>query len=343
MRYIKDIMLEYAIVHVLDYGADEAIISKEPLKVNEESELFIRKHIIKCLNSDDTLTARTMSDQSKFMISANKVVNDWSEFYDFSVKFTETFFNKIKHTDLSPCDLLFVQYIANEQRCFAMIKLNHDMTYKHNISFDDDKLNINLYCEHMALPSFTKKIQKAFFFTKAPDMTIDIIVVNNDEKAEEQDPDYFTDWLEVVLINDDIESTRLLRPAVEKWTQKCLMDQIEEANKVRTAVDEVLLMEDQADLLEISSILFPGEDTKEIRFAFEEDMRCRGIKTSKPINLDKSYLEKSMKKKTIKTDTGISISAEFDFYKDSQRYIEKRNGDGTIDIILKNVRNVQVK
>jgi len=342
MRYIKDIMLEAAFMHILDAGSDEVLISKKALTINEYSEEFIRKHIIKCLNDDETVKARPFSDTSYFVENAKLLIKDWNNLKDVSATFAETLFKSVKNTDLIPCDFLMVQYIADEQRCFAILKLDHTERFKHDINFEGEDLVISLSSDEVALPNAGTQIRKAVFFTKAPEDTIDIIVINKREAADDGDEDYFTKWLDLVIVRDDTETTRKLRPNIERWTQKCLSDQIETAQQIRASVDSILLSDDTISIDKVSDMLFPGDDTKEIKAMFTEDLRAAGI-PNQVINIDKTYIEKKMKKKIIKTDTGVSITNEFDFYKDSQKYIEKKNGDGTIDIILKNVRNIIVK
>lgn len=56
--------------------------------------------------------------------------------------------------------------------------------------------------------------------------------------------------------------------------------------------------------------------------------------------VDKHWIESKMKVKELKTDTGLVIKGDYDLFKDSQRINMKKNGDGTIDYIIKNVRNI---
>ncbi len=47
-----------------------------------------------------------------------------------------------------------------------------------------------------------------------------------------------------------------------------------------------------------------------------------------------------MKTRAIKTDTGFTIRADFDHYDDQLRFEVRKNGDGTVDYVIKNVRNI---
>ncbi|MCH4890751.1 nucleoid-associated protein [Acidaminobacter sp. JC074] len=339
MRYIKDIMLEKAILHVIDSHADEAILTEKELSINEEVEEFVRKHVLRSLNDDETFTCRFFSENVTCAQAVHTVVEDNDKFVDVSKVLTEHMFQAIKHSDIPAGDMLYVQYIADEQRCFGILKLDYQMSYMHNIAFEDENLCINLVSQEVGLPNLGQRLKKCAFFTKAPENQIEMIVLDKKQKIEDGNENYFIeDFLEAVRVTDDTDRTRRFKATVEKWTQKNLADQIEAADTVRELVNETLLLEDKVSVDEIASQMF--EDVPEIRESFKEAVAEAGYREGTEFGIDKTWVEKKMKSKQIKTDTGVVIRGEFDFFKDSQRFIVKKNGDGTVDYIIKNVRNV---
>ncbi len=61
MRYIKDLLIEEVVLQVI---LSDEIEESTLLKVNEHVEEFIRRHIIKSLNSKDTYRAVFLNDSS---------------------------------------------------------------------------------------------------------------------------------------------------------------------------------------------------------------------------------------------------------------------------------------
>lgn len=339
MRYIKDIMLEKAILHVIDAQADEAILTEKVLSINEEVEEFVRKHVLRSLNDDETFSCRFLSENVTVAKSVKEIIDHPDNFVEETKKLTEHMFQSIKNSDIPCGDMLFVQYIADEQRCIGILKLDYQMSYMHNITFEDEALCIHLVSQEVGLPNLGQRLKKCAFFTKAPEDQIEMIILDKKQKIEDGNEDYFvSDFLEAVRVTDDTDKTRRFKATVEKWTQKNLADQIEAADTVREIVNETLLSENSVSVDELATKMF--EEVPEIKENFKEAVSEAGYRQGTQFDIDKQWIEKKMKSKQIKTDTGVTIRGEFDFFKDSQRFIVRRNGDGTVDYIIKNVRNV---
>lgn len=339
MRYIKDVMLEKAILHVIDANADEAILTGKELYINEEVEEFCRKHILKSLNDDETITCRFLSENVQVAQSVQQVIQDDANFVEVSQQLTSLMYEKIKNTDIPTGDMLFVQYIANEQRCFGILKLDYQMSYMHNISFEEDNLCINIISQEVGLPNLGQRLKKCAFFTKAPDDEIEMVVLDKKQKIEDGNLEYFVeDFLEAVKVTDDTVKTRNFKATVEKWTQKNLADHIEAADTVRDIVNETLLAEETINIDQLAEQMF--NEVPEVKESFVEAVADAGYREGSAFEIDKNWVEKKMKSKQIKTDTGVVIKGEFDFFKDAQRFVVRTNGDGTVDYVIKNVRNV---
>lgn len=341
IRYVKDILIEKMAIHIVDQFAGEPTLSENYLFVNEESELFARKHIIKALNDSQTYACNELSETTKFSTAARVVINDHTEnFLQWSKDMAKIMFNTIRGGDIPSCDILCVQFITNETRCFGVLKLDYKVSHKHNVFFNESKqLEINLVSEEIALPSPSQQLKKAVFFCKAPENKLEMIVLDKPQKFEEANIDFFVDdFIEGVKISDDTDKTRKFKSTVEKWTRKNLSDQIEAANVVRSIVEETLLGDDKIQVGNLTNQMF--SEVPEIKESFKEAIGDAGYRENLSFGIDKNFIDKSMKFRNIRTDSGFTIKGEFGCFKDSQKYIEKINGDGSIDIIIKNVRNI---
>ncbi|HBI93835.1 MAG TPA: nucleoid-associated protein, partial [Terrisporobacter glycolicus] len=61
----------------------------------------------------------------------------------------------------------------------------------------------------------------------------------------------------------------------------------------------------------------------------------------KDFNIDKKVVEKSLKNRTVKTDSGFKISANLVYFEDPMKYSLRQNEDGTCDIVIKNVGYIE--
>ncbi|WP_312288697.1 nucleoid-associated protein, partial [Terrisporobacter sp.] len=61
----------------------------------------------------------------------------------------------------------------------------------------------------------------------------------------------------------------------------------------------------------------------------------------KDFNIDKKVVEKTLKNRTIKTDSGFKLSANLVDFEDPMKYSLRQNEDGTVDIVIKNVGYIE--
>lgn len=339
MRYIKDILVEKAILHVVDVNADEAIMTSQNMPINEDVEEFVRKHVLKSLNDEETFSARFLSSEVGVAKAVQSILSDSDTFVEMTQVLTNKMFNLIKRTDIPSGDMLYVQYVAGDQRCFGILKLDYQMSYMHNISFAEEELCINLISQEVGLPSVGQRLKKCAFFTKSVDDYFEMIVVDKKQKIDENNTNYFVEkYLESVVVSDDTDKTRKFKATVEKWTQRNLNDNIEMASHVRESVNEKLLEGKNVEVKELAEKIF--EQQPEIKESFTEAIQDAGYREGSKFEVDKQWVEKKMKSKQIKTDTGITIRGEFDLFKDNHKFVIKTNGDGTVDYVIKNVRNI---
>lgn len=339
MRYIKDILLEKAVLHVVDVNADGPILTSQPLTIDEDVEAFVRKHVVRSLNDDETISCRFLSETLPVASEVLKVIQDPNVFLETTFDLTEIMFELTKNSDIPSGDMLYVQFIADEQRCFGILKLDYQMSFMHDITFKEEALCVDLISKEVGLPGMGQRLKKCAFFTKAPENQIEMIVLDKKQKLEDGDENYFVEkYLQGVKVTDDTEKTRRFKKTVEKWTQKNLSEQIDVANEVRELVNEELLTEASVSVDRLSEAI--GQFIPEGEEAFKTAISDAGYNPGSQFQVDKQWVEKKMKSKQIKTDTGVVIRGEFEFFKDSQKFVVKKNGDGTIDYIIKGVRNI---
>jgi sulfatase maturation enzyme AslB (radical SAM superfamily) len=75
-----------------------------------------------------------------------------------------------------------------------------------------------------------------------------------------------------------------------------------------------------------------------VKNEFKAVIVSEGI-TENDVPIDREWAEKKLKRKRLKVDKSIELYIDNEVYNDKDKFQIKRNGDGTIDIILKNVKN----
>ena len=74
---------------------------------------------------------------------------------------------------------------------------------------------------------------------------------------------------------------------------------------------------------------------KDLKESFKEHMEDKGL--TENFSVDKKWVEKKLKKRSIKTDNGFDIKANLSDFEDPMKYRVRKNENGTFDIVIKNI------
>ena len=113
---------------------------------------------------------------------------------------------------------------------------------------------------------------------------------------------------------------------------------IKHAEEVRSILNYTLKEKDEVNLHDFVENSIKTDELKE---SFKEHMEDKGLDES--FNIDKKWVEKKLKKRAIKTDDGFEIKADLTNFEDPMKYSVRQNDDGSIDIVIKNVRFYEEK
>ena len=104
------------------------------------------------------------------------------------------------------------------------------------------------------------------------------------------------------------------------------------AEDIRSMLNYTLKEKETVDVKEFAKSSIQDEVLQE---SFNERMEDRNLTES--FEIDKKWVEKKLKNRSIKTDTGFSIKGNLADFKDPMKYSFRRNENGTYDIVLKNI------
>ena len=160
--------------------------------------------------------------------------------------------------------------------------------------------------------------------------------IKEDEEYKEFGANYFVNnYLGCTIVDNERDVTKSFVKAAEKWTQNNFPENADKAEAVRSTIKRKLKEEDNIDVRELSEEMFPqNHETKE---KFVEFIAEQGI--SENIKLDKEWIDKKLKRVRLKIDKDIDLYVDAETYNDNSRFEIQRNGDGTINMVIKHVSN----
>lgn len=341
MEYINEVTINEAVVHILDNNSDEPILNEYKLDLTEEIYKFLYRHVQRCLKDEELKYAVFKREGSIVRDIAWDFLSGHSDFLEVSKELSRKMFMLMKSKGgICSCDLMIISISTEYGPLLGILKMDYIKNYVHTVEFVDNKVEINIVPQYTGLPVSSGRIQKcAFIKPMSEENSFDLMVIDKQTKnknSEEYGSNYFTqDYLGCSLIDNERDMTKSFITSAEKWTRTNLKENAEAQEAVRSTLKKELMEKDEVDVKEVAENLF-GSDTvvKEsfINYIGEE----AGVDK---VAVDKAWLEKKFKRIRLKIDKDIDLYINEEAYHDNSKFEIIRNGDGTINMVIKQVSN----
>lgn len=329
-----------AIIHVLDKQSDEPILNLRCLELTELVEEFVGGHVSKLLKDEDNIKARLFNETGVIYKSVMACVSDPESFVACSKEIATYTFKIMQQYGAVPSgDLLVTLLSFDGIPAIGIFKLDYQRSIEHAIDFDGEGFAIGLNFQDTALPTSKQRVSCAAVIKQPGGELDDLIGVERIVKGEDGEPVefFFREVLQANRVVDHIDKTKMLHKQMETWLRRNVKNEMDKAIGIREDLQEVYTHSVDVSAKQIADDLI---DESEKREKFIEQLEVAGFDTDEPFELDKQFLEKKLKSKAIKTDTGFVIRGINDLYQDPSKFEIKYNGDGTVNYIIKNVRNI---
>lgn len=340
LRHLENIVIDQAILHVLDMQMDAPLLGSVGLDIDSEEVLeFITKHVLKALQDESAFKAKFLP--GTIMISHAQELIEGEGFLETSNTVAKRLFDLLKSHQEPSCDVLIFRFHTGNLPCFGLLKLDFQKSYTHEIDFQEDSFQINLVSQEISLPTQQQKVNQCCFGVMPTETgEYDVIVLNKKRSSDEDEKSRFVKtFLNATREFDYKDKTKTLKKTVEDWTQKHLKEDFDTASDLRRALEEKLRTHAVVSADELVKDAL-GHDTN-ARHALKLKLEQEGIQSDERFEIDKRFVDKKMKSKTIRTDTGFVIRGDYELFQDDGFIEIQRNGDGTVNYLIKHVRCVK--
>lgn len=340
MEYIKEITINEAVLHILDNSSEEPLLNEFYLDLNEETYKFLLRHIERCLKDEELKYACFNPERNIVKELSQEYLNGMNNLLEVSKELSRQMFILMKSKGSIPsCDLLIVSISTEFGPMLGILKLDYIKNYTHSVDFQDNKIDINIIPQVTGLPVSSQKIQKCAFIKpigEEQEFNLMVIDKSNNKDKEDYGTNYFiTSYLGCSVVNNERDMTRNFVSAAENWTRNRLSEDADSAEKIRSTIKKRLKEDENIDVKALSEDLFKEEhQTKQ---DFIEFVAAQGVEEQVPV--DKAWVEKKLKRVRLKIDKDIDLYINEETYNDNQRMEIQRNGDGSINIVIKHVIN----
>ena len=340
---VNDINIQDAVIHILDANAGEPVLNEFTLELTEDTYRFLYKHIEKVFKSDDLVPAVFNSERNVVREILQDYLNGLDgDIIDVSKELARQLFIIMKgNINIESCDLIITSIITDQGPMVGILKLDYVNSFTHQVDFIDNKIGVGLIKHSAALPGSSQRIQKAAFIKPIREGNkFDLWVLDNNKGRRVDDDEYGANYfsnsfLGCSQVSDSRTETKAFIHAVERWTRSNITENAVEAENIRTTVKDKLQEEDNINISELADELFRNEPKKKQDF----EIYIKGNGLDEEIKVDKQFVEKKLKRVRLKVDKDIDLYIDQEAYKDASKFEIQRNGDGSINMIIKNVIN----
>jgi hypothetical protein len=332
MRNIDEILINKAVVHVLDKENNQVTFSESEIELTETAYEYLEKHILKLFKNEDA--KRVVIGKTSFVgrIANEMLLDNDIYFLDSAKKLAQYLYRCISNDEHeSSGDFVTCLFESQTGRYLALMKLDFTEAYLHYLKDADGKAAINVTVNKTGLPGLGQKVSKAVIIKESGDNdSLQALVI---DKA--LDSTFIQSFLKCEFVRDKLENTKILHSVAEIFARRVYKDNAEEAERFRNGMAEHLQNDDSVCVDKLAEAHI-GDAM--LKAEFKAIMENEGFNESEVL-IDREWAAKKLQRKRLKIDKSIELYIDTEAYKDKDKFEIKRNGDGTIDIILKNVRN----
>ena len=342
MEYINDINIQEAVIHIVDSNGEEPILNEYNLELNEDTYKFLYKHIEKCFK-DEELKYAVFNPERNIV---KEVVQDYlngidNDLIGLSQELARQLFIIMKaNINIPSSDLLVVSLVTDKGPMIGILKMDYVKNFTHQVDFREEKIGIKIVPQAAGLPGSGQRIQKAAFIKPIRENErYNLMVIDKQRKSKDEDEygaNYFiNNFLGCSVISNERDMTKTFLKATENWTRSNVTQDADKAERIRTKVKEKLREEEVINIEELSNELFKEEP--HIKEDFSKFVKSHNLDDEIPV--DKQWVEKKLKRVRLKIDKDIDLYINEEAYHDSTKFEIQRNGDGSINMIIKHVIN----
>ncbi|MFT8340741.1 MAG: nucleoid-associated protein [Clostridium beijerinckii] len=341
MEYINEININEAVIHILDSNGEDPILNEYSLELNEDIYAFLYKHIEKCLKDDELKYGKFNTERNIVKEVSQDYLNGVDhDLVSLSKELARQLFIIMKsNVNIPSGDLIITSIITDQGPMIGILKMDYVKNFTHEVQFIDQKIGIGIVPQAAGLPGSGQKIQKAAFIKPIrEDENYNLMILDKQKSSKEDEygANYFINtFLGASIVTNERDMTKTFVKAAENWTRKNITEDAGKAEEIRTAIKTKLKEEDTINIDKFSAELFTEQP--QIKEDFSNYIKQQGL--NEEVAVDKTWVEKKMKRVRLNIDKQIDLYINEDTYHDSSKFEIQRNGDGTINLIVKNVIN----
>lgn len=336
---IDEVKIERLVLHILDGDVGMAVLSEGEHPEDSDINDFIQLHIERVFKDINTKSGCFDTPNNQVKLLCEQLIEDKENFLDVSKELAEKLYALIiKHIDIPSCDLVCSLFHGNERDYLGIFIFNYKTSYIHHVGEVNQKKVNQVIKQITTLPNTNQKIDE-FAIIDLSDFSI--LLKEKKYDIDGLKENYFSKYfLKSESVLSDKEKIDIINKTSKKIIDEYYDGDVKKIGDMKTAITESIEDNDNIDIEEIKQKTF--KDNVELKEKYSEELEKKGV-TEKNIELNENVVKRISKTQRLVTDDGIELKIPISYLSSQEKVEFINNTDGTISILLKNIRDIQDK
>ncbi len=325
-----EIQIEKAVLHVLDKNSSMPIFSEELLDLTDDAIYnFISMNLKKMCDDNSTKTGK-LSETNELFESIEQIDE---KFVEISREIADKLYRIMMQQDSIPsADLLVAIATIDGKRMLGIVKLNYKEGFTHFVDYTNTSTS-NKIIKHKVI--FATEGQKTDEGVMIDLVNHKVMITEKEYLIDGDKINYFSEiFLKCKVEISKNEAVKIVNKVAKEINKKYFDSDFTKDVAVKETIHDEIQETSKINICTIAKKAFG--DNKEIQEEYIEEVKKAGVKEE--ITFAGEEPEKKFSKHKIKTDNGIELSIPTDIYKDKNAVEFINNPDGTISILITNVK-----
>ena len=321
------ITFKHTIIHVLDLNMGMPLLSTDLLTLNDETESFITRHLLKVFESSSSCEAVFKEGAALPAQLETPLTNE--AFIQLSNEITETFYRyMVEYGNIPNGDLVLTSFILDGNNYLGLLKLNYKEEYTHFVEQVDGTVVTRIIKNNGIFPAASKQVDEGLIISTD---SLKVSLLDNTKSK------YLSLMFDLEPALSIKETVKAIEAVASKVIETHYDNPINAITELKHNISESIAKTQTIPVQEIMEQTF-GSDA-EVFESCMQHIEEFGLKEAK-IEVTDSKISNKFNSQKLKTDTGIEIKLPTHLFKDPD-FIEIINEpNGTISIVLKNISQI---
>ncbi|MCR4436825.1 MAG: nucleoid-associated protein [Clostridiales bacterium] len=339
MRNVNGVSILKAVVHILNNKEEKIILADFELELNEKVKDLLKSHIKNSISDENTRIAKFENQINVVRDNCQCIIDNDDKFITSSQQIARYLYDAMKHPNISPANFVICVYKVEEQKYVALLKMDFSEIVQTQVKQVEGRTKIEILISGSGMPNDKQKLHKCVFFKRYdPENEYDIILLDKQAVRSKTDSlvaNFFVNsFLHCRLAKTNRDNTKNFKKFTEVFINEYFKDDLEKTEDLRSLLINTLKTADNINVTTFADTAFG--DQEELREKYKSYISEQlGDYT---FEIDKQWVREKLRKKKIKTNTGIEISVEIETSNDASKFeIKHYDNKKEVDIIVKNV------